>query len=68
VEITVHDEGPGIAPEARPRLFARRATADSHGVGLPLARLLVESDGGRLDLVDPDKATFLIRVPHGDSS
>jgi signal transduction histidine kinase len=68
VEITVYDEGPGIAPEARPRLFARRATADSHGVGLPLARLLVESDGGRLDLVDPDKATFLIRVPHGDSS
>jgi signal transduction histidine kinase len=66
VEITVRDEGPGIDPEAQARLFARQATTDSHGIGLPLARLLVESDGGSLELVDPAAAMFRIRVHSGD--
>ena len=58
VQITVSDEGPGIAPELRERVFEkffrvpfrepidpRRAGA---GLGLPIARRLVEAQAGRI--------------------
>ena len=63
VEVGIDDAGPGVDPSIRRRLFdPAAATPDGHGIGLPLARLLVEAEGGSLDLVDPDTAAFRIRL------
>jgi signal transduction histidine kinase len=52
IQITVEDDGPGIAPEDRERVFGlgERATAlpDGNGIGLSLARLILERTGGRV--------------------
>src|SRR5207248_148601 len=58
---TVTDTGPGIPPEALPRVFERfyrvdsgRARADGGtGLGLAIARHLVEAQGGRIWLENP---------------
>ncbi|HLS74795.1 MAG TPA: HAMP domain-containing sensor histidine kinase, partial [Actinomycetaceae bacterium] len=59
--IEVTDEGGGIDPELGARIFERSVsgTASSGtGVGLALARTLVEDDGGRLELLTETPATF----------
>ena len=62
--LTVEDQGPGIGPEAGARLFERRAAGEGgHGIGLALARTLVQADGGRLDLVRASPAGFRITLP-----
>jgi signal transduction histidine kinase len=49
--IEVADEGPGVPDELIPHVFDRGFSgSDSTGVGLALARALVETDGGRLEL------------------
>lgn len=48
VRLSVRDNGPGIPPEMRERLFLPYATTKTHGTGLGLAiaqRLVVEHDG-----------------------
>lgn len=70
---TVQDEGVGIAPEDRPRLFERFFSSPidaagqraGTGLGLPLALAVAQSHGGRIDV---DSAlgrgsTFTLRVP-----
>jgi signal transduction histidine kinase len=57
--VQVDDDGPGIAPERAVSIFDRRE-GDGTGIGLPLARTLVEADGGRLMLSDPEHAEFRI--------
>jgi signal transduction histidine kinase len=55
VRVEVVDEGPGIAPEELSTLFQRhararlgRGRADSLGLGLYIARGIVEAHGGRV--------------------
>ncbi len=52
--VTVRDEGPGIAPADRGRIFERfvRATdrAEGTGLGLYMSRAIVSAHGGRIDV------------------
>ena len=69
----VRDEGPGIAPEDQARLFAAfvragtRKTAGerSVGLGLAIARLVVEAHGGRIwvESTPGQGATFQFALP-----
>ncbi len=63
-EITVFDEGHGIPAGAEGLVFERHLSLNGGtGVGLSLARALVESEGGRLDLVCPRPPKFRILLP-----
>ncbi|MEI6224648.1 MAG: hybrid sensor histidine kinase/response regulator [Deltaproteobacteria bacterium] len=68
VELAVEDDGPGVAADFRPRLFQPfSAGKDSPGLGMGLymARLIAESHGGSIRLVDPalGGARFELHVP-----
>jgi two-component system NtrC family sensor kinase len=68
VELAVEDDGPGVASDMRPRLFQPfSAGKDSPGLGMGLymARLLAESHGGSIRLVEPagGGARFELHVP-----
>ena len=75
-EIAISDNGPGISAERQREIFERfdrsdlgaeeaRPTGDGRGFGLPLARQLVEAQGGTLTLVSEEGAgtTVTIRLP-----
>ncbi len=65
--IAVEDSGPGISPEAMPRLFEPFFTNKEQGTGLGLtiANTLVEANGGSLKILEPEKtgAKFGMRFP-----
>jgi len=56
LRLSVEDDGPGIPPEQRERIFARFYRADSSrnprtggsGLGLAIAKAIVEAHGGRI--------------------
>ncbi len=59
--IRVEDEGEGIAAGSERKIFERGGSlGGGTGIGLPLARTLIESDGGRLVLVRRQPATLEI--------
>ncbi len=66
--LVVSDRGPGIDPAALDHLFDRfhtDETSTGHGLGLPIARWIVEAHGGTLSAANrPDSgATFTITFP-----
>jgi len=66
--VVVSDNGPGIPPEHRARVFQPSFTtnAGSGGVGLFLARDAASGCGGRLELEDrPRGACFAVSLPAG---
>jgi signal transduction histidine kinase len=67
VEIAVEDDGPGVPPEIRSRLFEPFASAKGEqglGLGLYMARLIVSAHSGELELVDaPRGARFEVTLP-----
>jgi signal transduction histidine kinase len=61
VLLRVEDDGPGVPPEARERVFelferigTPRKRTDGLGVGLPVARSIVRQHGGDLRLVESE--------------
>ncbi|MBC8069894.1 MAG: HAMP domain-containing protein, partial [Deltaproteobacteria bacterium] len=72
VRFTVDDHGPGVAPEYLGRVFDRffrnpSATNAGAGLGLSIAREVVEAHGGEIGVVSPgpsgDGARFWFTVP-----
>jgi signal transduction histidine kinase len=74
IEIAVIDDGPGIPPDERSRVFERFTRLDEArdrdtggtGLGLPIARQIAEAHGGSLFVaeVDPGHGTRLVlRLP-----
>ena len=74
VEYRVADTGQGVAPEHLPHLFDRFYRADSardrghggSGIGLAIARALVEAHGGGISVTSAGPglgATFTVRLP-----
>jgi heavy metal sensor kinase len=75
--VEVADSGPGIPPEAQPRIFDRffranrdggadgAAGAGGAGLGLAIARWIAEAHGGRLELTrsGPRGSTFTALLP-----
>jgi two-component system, LuxR family, sensor kinase FixL len=70
VVITVRDNGPGISPEARQRLFEPFATTRSAGMGMGLAigRAIVEAHGGRLWAEEGPGGCFRFTLPVGEAA
>lgn len=72
VRIEVIDFGPGLSSEKQAQLFEpfnrlglERSTIEGHGIGLALARRLVELQSGQIGVVsDPGEgATFWVTLP-----
>ncbi|WP_040788763.1 sensor histidine kinase [Nocardia paucivorans] len=59
--VEIADEGEGVSDELAPYIFDRGFSgAGSTGVGLALARALIEADGGRLELQRRRPALFAV--------
>jgi two-component system OmpR family sensor kinase len=71
VVLSVEDDGPGIPPELRDKVFERffRGAGDrsgSSGLGLSIVRAVARSHGGTVTLVEPldgRGARFVVRFP-----
>ena len=72
VEVLVSDNGPGISPELRAHVFewgTRGYGSRGHGIGLSIARDLVQQQGGSLVLDNSPQtgATFIVGVLAGET-
>lgn len=68
LELWVADEGPGVPEELRQRIFDPFFTtrADGHGLGLAVARQIVQAHGGEIEVdsnLQSRGSTFRLRLP-----
>jgi signal transduction histidine kinase len=71
VRVSVHDEGAGVPPDARARIFEKFGTAEarcayhSAGLGLTFCKLAVEAHGGHIgvDSAEPTGSVFWFVLP-----
>lgn len=69
VEVTVHDDGPGVPAHRQAELFRRFGRLDpgikGMGLGLYVSRGLARAHGGDVTLLDDGRpgATFVLRLP-----
>jgi two-component system NtrC family sensor kinase len=65
VRIWVRDDGPGIAPEHRAKLFQPYFTTKRHGTGLGLfmSRKLLAEHGGTIECESVGGTMFTVRLP-----
>jgi signal transduction histidine kinase len=74
IRVHIADEGPGVPPEDRDRIFQPFFTTKStgSGIGLPLASRTIEAHGGRLYLERRSElergAEFVFELPLGEST
>ncbi|NEC84824.1 HAMP domain-containing sensor histidine kinase [Streptomyces sp. SID12501] len=78
VLMKVHDDGPGVAADIRPKVFERFTRADRRrtegtghgtgtGLGLSIVAAVAEAHGGGVTLESgPGSTTFTVRLPAGD--
>jgi len=76
VELRVSDEGRGVSPEMRERIFDpfvqveskdRSVSRSGRGLGLAFCRLAVEAHGGRIWVEDASPgAVFCVRLPNDE--
>jgi signal transduction histidine kinase len=78
VAIEISDDGPGIAPEDRERIFERftsfasvergfpaRSTTGGTGIGLSIVKWAVQLHGGRVEVLDSDRgARIRLVIPN----
>lgn len=66
VELSIADDGPGLAPELRDAALTRGVRLDeargTQGLGLAIARAYVEGSGGQLVLADADAGGLDVRL------
>jgi signal transduction histidine kinase len=69
LQVAMTDSGPGIPQEHLPhlfnRFFTRRGDRHGTGLGLALARAVVEAHAGRIEVRSPpgEGATFIVKLP-----
>ncbi|MFG2040378.1 sensor histidine kinase [Dactylosporangium sp. NPDC048998] len=70
--VTVVDDGPGIPDGLLPHVFerftrgdvSRRHTAGTSGLGLAIAKAVVDAHGGRIEVTSrPGRTAFTVRLP-----
>jgi signal transduction histidine kinase len=68
VRVRVTDDGPGIDPQLASRVFERHVSGGGgQGIGLALARTLMNAAGGRITLSQVQPATFDVYLPTPDA-
>ena len=69
VDVVIRDNGPGIAAAVRPRIFeaffTTKAPRSGMGLGLAIAKEIIETHGGTIALAESDGpgTVFVIRLP-----
>jgi two-component system sensor kinase FixL len=67
IEVTVTDNGPGIDPDMKGKMFNpfQTSKASGMGMGLSISRSIIEAHGGTIRAVEqhPDGASFVFTLP-----